>query len=85
MYNEEENIDMFFSRLLSVLNKQTKDYEVICANDGCYVLQKTHIEQEVARSKASVPQSDIKLKCPFLLDASKLFFLLDELHSKKHT
>lgn len=34
MHNEEENIDVFFSRVLSVVEKLTPDYEIICVNDG---------------------------------------------------
>lgn len=34
MYNEEENIDYLFERLMSVLNKLQLTYEIICINDG---------------------------------------------------
>ena len=34
MYNEEKNLDMFFSRVLAVLAKLTPDYEILCINDG---------------------------------------------------
>jgi glycosyltransferase involved in cell wall biosynthesis len=34
MYNEEKNIDVFFSQLLPVIAKLTSDYEIICVNDG---------------------------------------------------
>ena len=34
MYNEEKNIDVFFSRVFSVLEKLTPEYEIICVNDG---------------------------------------------------
>jgi len=33
-YNESLNIDQFFSRVLPVLEKLTRNYEVICVNDG---------------------------------------------------
>ena len=34
MYNEEENIDVFLSRLIPILKKVTPDYNIICINDG---------------------------------------------------
>ncbi|MFN9736064.1 MAG: glycosyltransferase family 2 protein [Microcystis sp.] len=34
LYNEEENIDVLFSRLLAVLEVLNTSYEVICVNDG---------------------------------------------------
>ena len=34
MYNEEQNLDMFFSRVLAVLAKLTPEYEIMCINDG---------------------------------------------------
>lgn len=34
MYNEEENIDSLFLRLLNVLEHLTSNYEIICVNDG---------------------------------------------------
>jgi glycosyltransferase involved in cell wall biosynthesis len=34
LYNEEENIDVLFSRLLAVLEALNTSYEVICVNDG---------------------------------------------------
>ena len=34
LYNEEENIDYLFTRLLSVLDKLETSYEVVCINDG---------------------------------------------------
>ena len=34
MYNEEENISMFLSKLIPILNKITPNYNVICVNDG---------------------------------------------------
>ena len=34
MYNEEENIDIFLSRLIPILKKTTPDYNIICINDG---------------------------------------------------
>jgi glycosyltransferase involved in cell wall biosynthesis len=34
IYNEEENVDMFLSELMSVVTKLTARYEVICVNDG---------------------------------------------------
>lgn len=34
MYNEEGGIDLFFERLEPVLDKITKDYEIICIDDG---------------------------------------------------
>ena len=34
MYNEENNIDYFFARLLPVLESWNLSYEVICINDG---------------------------------------------------
>ena len=34
MYNEEKNIDVFFTRIFSVLEKVTPEYEIICVNDG---------------------------------------------------
>lgn len=34
LYNEEENIDYLFTRLLSVLNKLETSYEILCINDG---------------------------------------------------
>src|SRR4051812_4546543 len=34
MYNEAASLDVFFDRLLPVLQKITPDWEVICVNDG---------------------------------------------------
>ncbi|MFI5330657.1 MAG: glycosyltransferase family 2 protein [Desulfobaccales bacterium] len=34
MYNEENNIDYFFKKLLSILNNLNMSYEIICVNDG---------------------------------------------------
>ncbi|MDJ0682930.1 MAG: glycosyltransferase family 2 protein [Xenococcaceae cyanobacterium MO_167.B52] len=34
LYNEEENIDYLFTRLLSVLDKLETSYEIVCVNDG---------------------------------------------------
>ena len=34
MYNEEKNIDVFFTRIFSVFEKLTSEYEIICVNDG---------------------------------------------------
>jgi glycosyltransferase involved in cell wall biosynthesis len=34
MYNEENNIDYFFNKLLSILNNLNMSYEIICVNDG---------------------------------------------------
>ena len=34
MYNEESNIDLFFERLLALINQLTQQYEIICVNDG---------------------------------------------------
>jgi len=34
MYNEENNIDPFFERLLALLNQLNQQYEIICINDG---------------------------------------------------
>ncbi|MDJ0533267.1 MAG: glycosyltransferase family 2 protein [Xenococcaceae cyanobacterium MO_207.B15] len=34
LYNEEENIDYLFTRLLSVLDKLKTSYEIVCVNDG---------------------------------------------------
>jgi glycosyltransferase involved in cell wall biosynthesis len=34
MYNEENNIDYFFEKLLAVLDKLQRKYEIICVNDG---------------------------------------------------
>jgi len=34
MYNEEEVIDAFFEAITPVLRSLTKDYEIICVNDG---------------------------------------------------
>jgi len=33
-YNEEENIDVFYTRLKAVLEKTGEPYEIICVNDG---------------------------------------------------
>ncbi|MGK7875004.1 MAG: glycosyltransferase family 2 protein [Xenococcaceae cyanobacterium] len=34
LYNEEQNIDYLFERLLSVLNRLQMKYEIVCVNDG---------------------------------------------------
>ncbi len=34
LYNEEENLDALFSRLLNVLDELNMAYEIICINDG---------------------------------------------------
>ena len=34
LYNEEENIDYLFQRLLAVLDSIGMSYEIICINDG---------------------------------------------------
>jgi glycosyltransferase involved in cell wall biosynthesis len=34
IYNEEENIDVLFSRLLAVLEALNTSYEIVCVNDG---------------------------------------------------
>lgn len=34
LYNEEDNIDYLFDRLLSVLDRLNTSYEIICVNDG---------------------------------------------------
>ena len=34
LYNEEENIDYLFTRLLGVLDKLETSYEIVCVNDG---------------------------------------------------
>ncbi|MDJ0742521.1 MAG: glycosyltransferase family 2 protein [Xenococcaceae cyanobacterium MO_167.B27] len=34
LYNEEENIEYLFTRLLSVLDKLKTSYEIVCVNDG---------------------------------------------------
>ncbi len=34
MYNEEENVDIFLSKMVPILNKLTPDYNIICVNDG---------------------------------------------------
>ncbi|MDH4128745.1 MAG: glycosyltransferase family 2 protein [Spirochaetota bacterium] len=34
MYNEKENIDLFISKLTSVIDTITPTYEIICINDG---------------------------------------------------
>lgn len=34
LYNEEENIDYLFKRLIAVLDKLQTSYEIICINDG---------------------------------------------------
>jgi glycosyltransferase involved in cell wall biosynthesis len=34
MYNEESNVHYFFSKLLPVLDKIQREYEIICINDG---------------------------------------------------
>lgn len=34
MFNEEEGIDLFFGRLVPVLEKITADFEIICVDDG---------------------------------------------------
>lgn len=34
MYNESEGFDLFFERLVPILESVTKDWEVLCVNDG---------------------------------------------------
>ncbi len=34
MYNEEENLDVLFERLITTLDKLKTSYEIICINDG---------------------------------------------------
>ena len=34
MYNEEENIDMFVSKVITTVTKLTEHYEIVCVNDG---------------------------------------------------
>jgi glycosyltransferase involved in cell wall biosynthesis len=34
MYNEQENIDLFYNRITQTMEKNLYDYEVICINDG---------------------------------------------------
>lgn len=34
MYNEEEGTDLFFSRLVPVLESITQDFEIVCVDDG---------------------------------------------------
>lgn len=34
MYNEEENIDMFYRRLVRILLEMGEPYEIVCVNDG---------------------------------------------------
>ena len=34
MYNEEAVLKLFFEALIPVLDRLTKDYEIICINDG---------------------------------------------------
>ena len=34
LYNEEENIDALFRRLLAVLEAINTSYEIVCVNDG---------------------------------------------------
>lgn len=34
LYNEEDNLDTLFSRLLGVVNKLSMTYEIVCINDG---------------------------------------------------
>lgn len=34
MYNEEDSIDLFFDRLLPVLEAISPDWEIVCVNDG---------------------------------------------------
>ncbi|MCP4989959.1 MAG: glycosyltransferase family 2 protein [Colwellia sp.] len=34
MHNEEENVDTFLTRLVTILSKLTSDYSIICVNDG---------------------------------------------------
>ncbi|GJQ57644.1 MAG: glycosyltransferase [Candidatus Scalindua sp. AMX11] len=34
MYNEEENVDLFLTKLIAILTKLTCDYTIICVNDG---------------------------------------------------
>ncbi|MEJ1355197.1 MAG: glycosyltransferase family 2 protein [Candidatus Sedimenticola sp. (ex Thyasira tokunagai)] len=33
-YNEEENVDDFFQRVLPIVQSQSSDYEILCINDG---------------------------------------------------
>jgi glycosyltransferase involved in cell wall biosynthesis len=41
MYNEEDNIDLLFESLISVINRLNISYEVICIDDGI-VIKKMH-------------------------------------------
>jgi glycosyltransferase involved in cell wall biosynthesis len=34
VYNEEQNLDYLFERLISVLNRLNMTYEIVCVNDG---------------------------------------------------
>lgn len=34
MYNEEEGADLFFARLVPVLQQVTEDFEIVCVDDG---------------------------------------------------
>ena len=34
MYNESENIDHFYNKVVSIMKQMKKDFEIVCVNDG---------------------------------------------------
>jgi polyisoprenyl-phosphate glycosyltransferase len=49
MYNEEEGTEIFFARLVPVLEKITADFEIVCVDDGSSDLTLVHLMRHHAR------------------------------------
>ena len=49
MYNEEEGTEIFFARLMPVLEKITSDFEIVCVDDGSSDLTLVHLMRHNAR------------------------------------
>ena len=50
MYYEEEGTDIFFARLVPVLEKITSDFEIVCVDDGSSDLTLVHLMRHHARN-----------------------------------
>jgi glycosyltransferase involved in cell wall biosynthesis len=49
MFNEAEGTDIFFARLVPVLEKITSDFEIVCVDDGSSDLTLAHLMRRHAR------------------------------------
>jgi glycosyltransferase involved in cell wall biosynthesis len=49
MYNEEEGTEIFFARLVPVLEKITSDFEIVCVDDGSSDLTLVHLMRHHGR------------------------------------